>query len=356
MKKTLTGRIYNLDTKSYPQGGEFGESLRKLLALESIKRIGSEKFEKLLRNEELIEVIKDNSIANGYATISNEGKANIRDSFIMDYWKEPFHIQAVTENDFRNYTNGEETGWKVLKSPTRTELGVVYKPTIDSTDIAGAYTDIKLSSPDIIVPTSMRKFRGVVETKNGYKLLLNREQKQELGLIEGFEQSLVRSAAHSISIQESEIIRNELLKEETWMEIGKDKTNKKLIGIIESDNIDNPWFLKLDEGTLYNKLPPEIKNKYMEVGHRASNVKGFNESVDLVRKDISHWLLGGSAKALFQNPTYKWAVRILKDLITGAKIGMVVLNPIKIANDNLSNLTYPSSSNTPEASSVFSSV
>jgi hypothetical protein len=78
----------------------------------------------------------------------------------------------------------------------------------------------------------------------------------------------------------------------------------------------------------------------MPVGSRASNVRGFNDKVDLVRKDISHWLLGGSAKSLFQNPQMKWALRILKNLVSGSKIGMIVLNPVKIANDNLSNLTY----------------
>ena len=36
----------------------------------------------------------------------------------------------------------------------------------------------------------------------------------------------------------------------------------------------------------------------------------------------------------------RWATRIVKDLIAGSKIGMVVLNPVKIANDNLSNVAY----------------
>ena len=78
----------------------------------------------------------------------------------------------------------------------------------------------------------------------------------------------------------------------------------------------------------------------MPVKGRASDVKNFNDNVQLVRKDISHWLLGGTAPSLFTNPKLKWAARILKDLVAGAKIGMIVLNPIKIANDNLSNLTY----------------
>jgi len=339
----LTGTLYNLDASTAMQGAkdsDFALDMRKLLALESIKRFGSEKFEKLLGHKELMQVIKDNSVANALSTLDNKGTSNVRDSLVMDYWKEPFQIKAVEAKDFRMFEFGEETGWKILKSPTKTELGVVYKPVIDSTDIAGAYTDTKLSSTDIDVSQTMKKFPGVVETKNGHKLLLSKEQKQELGLIEEFGQGLVRSTAHSVSIKESQIIRDELLKEDTHLTIGNGKSIDKLQTIIESDNVDNPWFIKLEEGTEYSKLPVPIRAKYMPVGNRASNVKNFNENVDLVRKDISHWLLGGSTKSLFENPKLKWAVRILKDLISGAKIGMVVLNPIKIANDNLSNLAY----------------
>jgi len=342
--QTQTGNIYNLSTK-YPPGrkyptSEFQVDLRKLLALESIKRLGAKKFEKLLGNKELIDVIKDNSVANALATLDIEGTESIRDSLVSDYWKEPFQIKAVREKDFRMYEYGEETGWKVLKAPTRNELGIVYKPTIDSTDIAGAYTDMKLGSTDVNVPRNLKGYKGVVEHRNGYKLLLSADQKAKLGLIRGFEQGLVRSTAHSMAAQESEIIRNSILQDDTWMAIGKAGSEKELEGIIEASNVDNPWFLKLEEGTAYNKLSKEIRAKYMPVGNRASNVRGFNDKVDLVRKDISHWLLGGSAKSLFQNPQMKWATRILKNLVSGAKIGMVVLNPVKIANDNLSNLTY----------------
>ena len=336
--------IYNLATnyppgKRYPTEG-FQSDLRKLLALESIKRIGSKKFEKLLGNTELMEVIKDNSVANAVSTLNNSGTENLRDSLVMDYPKEQFQMKAIREKDFRMYEFGEETGWKVLKAPTRTELGIVYKPTIDSTDVAGAYTDMKLSSTDIDVGRDFKSFPGVVATNTGYKLLLTKDQKKELGYLDGFEHGLVRSTAHSIAMQESQIIRDQVLQDDTWMIIGKGRSTTKLENIIEADNIDNPWFIKLEEGTKYGKLPASIRAKYMPVAGRASNVNNFNEKVDLVRKDISHWLLGGSSKSLFENPQMKWATRILKNLVSGAKIGMIVLNPVKIANDNLSNLTY----------------
>jgi hypothetical protein len=337
--QTKTGDIYNLSTR-HPKYGEFGEKLRKLLALESIKRYGAKKFENMLKNEDLMDVVKDNSLANALSTLENDGTALIRDSLVMDYYKEPVTIEAVTKADFHRYEYGENTGWEILKAPTKTELGVVFKKTIDSTDIAGAYTDTKLTSTDVNVRQHLKRYPGVVETKNGHKLLLTRAEKRKMGLIENFAQGLVRSTAHSMAIQESQIIRDELLKKDTHLTVGDAKSIKKLETMVEAENVENPWFIKLEEGTEYSKLPAAVRARYMPVGNRASNVKNFNENVDLVRKDISHWLLGGSAKSLFENPKLRWATRILKNLVSGAKIGMVVLNPVKIANDNLSNLTY----------------
>jgi hypothetical protein len=142
----ITGtKIYNLETRHQFSRGEFGTDLREFMVLESIKRQGSKKFENLLKNKELFDVIKDNSVANSISTLDIQGTENVRDSLVMDYYKEPFQIKAVEKKNFRMYEFGEETGWKVLRSPTKTELGIVYRPTIDSTDIAGAYTDMKLS-------------------------------------------------------------------------------------------------------------------------------------------------------------------------------------------------------------------
>ena len=338
--KVKYGQHYNMDAlPSIPKTGDFANRLKKYYALRSIEEVGAKKFEKLLENTELMNVIKDNSVANAISTLQNEGTSNVRDSLVQDYWKEPQELRAVDQKEFRFYEFGDNSGWKVLEAPTPGKLGIVYKPIIDSSDIAGAYTDTKLANTDITVDEKYRKMDGVYKTANGYKLVLSKQQKRDLGLIEDFAQGLVRSAAHSIAIQESQIIRDSLLVGETHLDIASQKNVDKLQDIIAADNVDNPWFLKLGD-TPYGKLPKEIRAKYQPVQGRASNVKGFDENVDLVRKDISHWLLGASAKSLFQNPQLKWAVRILKNLVSGAKIGMVVLNPLKIANDNLSNLTY----------------
>ncbi|MCP4489785.1 MAG: hypothetical protein GY820_21080 [Gammaproteobacteria bacterium] len=334
------GVLYNLDAGHYPQGGDFGNELRKLQALKSIQEVGTKRFVSLLKHKELMAVIKDNSVANAVATVHNGGTASVRDSLVMDKWKEPMDLKAISKEEFKQYEYGENTGWKILQEPEPGKLGIVYKPIIDSTSITGAYTDTKLTNTDIPVLDKYRRFDDVYKTRDGsWKLVLNAQQKKELGIVSSFSQRLVHSTAHSISIQESQIIRDVLLQKETWRDISKSAEQDSLVDIINSDNIDNPWFLKLGDAS-YNSLPKRIKAKYMPVGNRASNVKGFNDNVDLVRKDISHWLLGDSSKSLANNPKMKWAIRLLKGAVFGSKIGMVVLNPVKIANDNMSNLAY----------------
>jgi hypothetical protein len=335
-------KVYNLEAANVSMESDLGKEARKLLALKSIQTIGSKDFEKFLENTDLVNLVKDTSMANRLSLIDNKGTSNLRDSLVPDYYKEPFAIEAITRDELSRYENGEVTGWKVLPPPKGeerkpNELIIVYKPIIDSTSIPGAYTDTKLSSTDITVSRGKAKSKGVVKTKDGYKLLLTKKQKKDLGLIEDFSHGFVKGTAHSMAIKDSQIIRNELLKEDTRMVLGNDP--KKLQEVIAANNVDNPWFVKLPEGKSISDMPADIQAKYKQVKN-ASNVNKFNEEVDLVRKDISHWLMGGSASSLFQNPQMKWMMRIAKDFVAGSKIGMVVMNPIKIANDNISNISY----------------
>jgi hypothetical protein len=335
----ITGNLYNLAAR-YPTSGDFGIKLHKLLALESIKRIGTKKFVNLLKHKELMDVVADNSLANRVATLKNEGLHPVRDSLMKDQFGEDFEIKAVNEKAFKTYDDGDEAGWQVLQTPTRTRPGIVYRKVIESTDLRGAFTDIKLASTDVDVDEHMKSYPGVVQTQTGYKYVLTDKQKAKLGRIETLGVNLTRTAANSNAILESQVIRDELIKKEKRAIIRTKRDQERVIDAIEAKNIDAPWFIKLDTDVEYSDLPAAIRARYMPVKGRASDVKNFNDEVDLVRKDISHWLIGGRAGSLFKNPQMQWAVRILKNAVTGAKISMVVLNPIKIANDNLSNIAY----------------
>ena len=331
--------IYNLEARYPMEDSKFGEDVRKLLALKSIQAIGVGKLETFLENTDLADLVRDQVVANRLSTLHNKGTSNLRDSLIPEHYKEPMQREVIELKDLSKYEYEDRTGWKILRRPTQDTLGIVYRPIIDATNITGAFTDIKLLNTDIDVDKKWARQKDVVATDKGHKLLLTKEEKQILGLDEDFSQGLVRGTAHSMAIQDSQIIRDKVLQKETRMFVDE-KAPQKLIDIINSETHDNPWFLKLDDSLSYSQLDPAIRAKYAPVAGRASNVKGFNEEVSLVRKDISHWLLGGSSSSLFQNPKMQWTMRIVKDLVAGAKIGMVILNPIKIAKDNASNISY----------------
>lgn len=340
-RKQVAGKVYSLATRySLKSGNEAALDYRKLLALKSIKELGYPDFEKLIANEGLISLIRDSSVANRLSVLGHDGSDNLRDSLLDDVWKEPVEMRAITAKQLAGYQNGENTGWNILRLPAgSTELGIVYKKVIESTNLAGAYTDIKVSSTDINVDENKKDFSGVVQSPNGYKLLLTDEEKTTLGIIDDFSESLSYSTAHSIAIQDSQVIRDALLMEDTRMLVTDKASEDALKQVLEANNEENPWFIKLSDSLHYSQLSPEVRAKYKQID-RASNVWGFNTEVSLVRKDISHWLMGDSAKPLFNNPKMQWMFRVVKNLIAGAKINMVVLNPIKIANDNLSNVAY----------------
>lgn len=341
--KLPKGKIFNLDAKYNLNDSKNGEKVRELLVLKSIDKIGGRKFEKLLENTELVDLLKDHTVANRLSTLQNDGMYQIRDSLIHDYYNETTQHRVITVEDVPGIMAGEEKGWKIARHPTKGMPGIAYRQIIDSTEQPGVFTDLKLLSSDLSVPERMKDMRGVVKSRNGYKLIPTYEEKQLMGVNNDFVQALVRSSAHNIAIVESQAIRDALLEKDVRMEITK-ATEGRLVDIIESTNRDNPWFVKLGDPKDFETMHPRIRAKYKLVGLRVSDVQGFGDQVTLVRKDIAHWLMGGQAKGLFENTQYQWAHRIVKNLIATSKIGMVVLNPIKIAMDMIANISYLSMS------------
>ena len=342
------GKLYNLaSTYAMSDSATFSVDIRKLLALKSIQKIGNKEFESFLAKTDLVNLVKDNSIANRVTMLGVEGTEGLRDSMLPEYYKESHQTKAIELKDLRSYEIGEETGWKVLRNPTKDNLGIVYKKLIDSTELRGAYTDIKLSSTDVdVTSASQINYSNVVKAEsNKFKVVLSPAEKETLGIETDFVNTLVRGAAHSMAIKDSQIIRNNIVMSENRFLATNDTDLGKLKEVVDSDNMDNPWFVKLDDGKAYNTLDKSIRARYKPVGGRISDVKGtsgvkFSDQITLVRKDMSHLLIGGFSKSLIDNHHMKWAMRIVKDLTAGSKIGMVVVNPAKWAIDVMSNVAY----------------
>lgn len=344
--KVYTDTIYNVNALSVQDN--LKSSARKLVVLKSILAIedGPQRFTKLMSNTAMADLVKDVVVAN--ELILTEGripKLDMRDSQMTDQYKEQTVFKVVNQEQVNNYAYEEKSGWKVLKSPTKNSLGVVYKQVIDSTFIEGAFTDIRTQSTDIVVGKEMRHDPRVVKIGDKYKYILETKYKNEIGLVKDASQGLVRTMAHNMAILDTHIIRDLIMEETNYWNLGSKGTDN-LSDLIKDKNRDHPWFIGGNEDIKFSDLPKEVQAAYMPKSKKLSNVKSSNgkgtleSRVQYVRKDINYWLVGATESSIATDPKLKWALRITKSFVTGAKISMVILNPAKIAADNMSNLSY----------------
>lgn len=334
--KTTPDTKYSISQIVAPNSDR-GLRMRQYIVAKTIAEVGQTEWDNFAGNTALLDVTRDASLANAMLN-DQQSNAKLGDTLVKDEPENPIDIRAVKREDMWKYNDEEKNGWIVYQSPEGNKPGIVYKKVIDQTYMEGAFTDIKYHGTDVDVNPNMRGMEGVVRAPNDeYKLVLTPEQKQELGVVNDAEQGLVRSMAHAMAIQDSQNIRDRLLQKETYFDLDKNP-HQLLLDRIGDKEIDHPWFLggKVD----YDKLDPKIRAKYKPVHGKMSDVEGFNDKIKYVRKDIEHWLVGKRERSLFNDPKLQWATRITKDLVATAKISMVILNPLKIVGDNVSNLAY----------------
>ena len=329
--------LYNLSTK-YGSESTIGKQVRELVALKSIKELGVDALTGTLDNNiELANLIKDNVISL-YLLNKKNGNTDLRVSGVNGYFKEPIQIKVFNEAEASKYDFSDNTGWKIGRDASNGELGFAYKYIIDSTYIEGAFTDIQLASTDINIPDGYNPGRNSVQSENGFKLVITDEERQNLGIVEDGGHALIKSVGHAMAIDDTMETRNMLIRGEQTAIVSSKVDGDNVVNLINDKEQDHPWFLKL-EGVKYKDLDPKIQARY-EPAKGASNVKDFNKQVSLVRKDIKPWLMGDKMPSLASNPKLKVALRVTKNLISMAKMKMVLLNPAKIALDAASTTTY----------------
>lgn len=330
---------YNLHAAGMGKGG-IKDNAQKLLVLKSIKAIGEDKFNSLVSNVDLMEVTRDNLIANANIISNSNGVIEIdqlKDNGMIDEFEESLTFKAITVNDLKYYDSNND--WKILREPTKEGPGIVYQKIIDNTFQSGVFTNIKMNSGDISVDSRFKGKKGVLTINGKNKLVLTSYEKSKLGVIKNPAQSITLTMTQNMAIQDSAVIREKLLQEDTYYSIEKSGT-ELLVKMVKDKNTENPWFLNDIDDRDFSKLHPSIRAKYTRVGNNISNVDGFDKRVKYVRKDISYWLVGASEKSIANNRTLQNAIRITKGIMSSTKIGMVILNPVKIAKDNIFNVVY----------------
>lgn len=341
--------VYNLDSV-YPESDR-GNKVKELTALLSISRIGKDKVLDVLSNPELLDMVKDNTLAlDSLYNEFGEGsikEARVKGSLVGEYYKGNPQTVAITLDERKRYEYEEGSGWKILREPTRSTPGIAYRLIEDTSYTQGAGVDIGYLSNDVYVHSNkIGDGSNVVNVGSkanpSYKMILTPKDKEELGLITDGVSSLVKSTSHMIAAHESQVIRDKLMSSAFTSSIksNNDTEIKDIQDKITDRVIDHPWFIKLGDEVRYDKLPDDIKAKYMPIGKRLSDIKGFNKEVSLVRKDISHWLTGTSNNMLSNYPKLQKISRYTKRLVSMKKIGQIIANPAKIAVDTESNIAY----------------
>ena len=329
---------YNLEQAGYKGKQGKSELARQLVVLKSVKAIGPNRLRDLMKNTELMDVTRDNVMANEAILARNPNilTDQMRSNGIVEEYEQPVVFKAIDESQLKFYD--EKNDWVVLREPSKYKTGIVYRKVIDSNFQSGVFTSLQMNASDIPVSKKHAGKTGVMKVGNQHKVVLTKAEKRKVGLIENPAQSIVRTMTTNLAIQDSNVIRQKLLEGESYYDINKDGVDK-LVKIINSEE-NNPWFLNDINDRNYAKLPAKVRANYIRVPTKLSNVDNFDQRIKYVRKDISYWLVGNAEGSISNNKAVQVGLRVVKNLMSTTKIGMVILNPVKIAGDNLFNAVY----------------
>jgi len=236
-------------------------------------------------------------------------------------------------------------GWKVLRKPTKTEAGIIYRDAGDISFQSGAGVNLKmdpninLSLPGQFDPLANK---AVTNTDAPARLILSNKELDTLGYVRNPVYSLVKAYTHRMMLLETQSIREEIVDKFTYD--SKTKPADIVKAIKKGEHL---WYIKLPKDVTLADLPKEIQGRYTEA-HAKSDAGDFGDSVTLVRKDMKDFVEGYKEIQIGETgTTLNKAFSILKKSVLLQKIHWVITAPTKIARDAISNVAYLMSRNVP---------
>ncbi len=319
-------------------------AIRQYVVFKSIDMMGAKRFRKMLKNGPLIDAVADITLSNKHlmTTESNISTLGVRDSGLVDSYNAPILKKVITLDELSKYDYDKGDGWKIAQRPTKDSLGVIYRESIDSTYQDGVFLDLQQNTGDVTVPARFKNMPNVIKVGKEYKYIVPHDTKVKMGLVTNAEQALVRSMGHNLLIKDTNNLRDAALQRERFWDMNQENM-RNLESVIKDPTRDHPWLLGGDMD--YDDLPTKVRAKYMPVAalnKRMSNVKSaegqLGKKVKWVRKDIAYWLIGTSEQSIARDPKVQKVLRVTKNVVSMAKMGMVITNPMKITMDNVSNI------------------
>jgi len=298
-------------------------------------------------------------------------------SYSMDIHDKVFEYKAVTLSEMRRSDNSSENGWIVVKEATKDTVGILARENYEAGYNTGVglelnrYSNGALLSRDQSKPIvdrlrtlnsdeareSWLQHNGMVQEGARFRVLLNKETKVEkLHMVENAAYSLYRTYLHNKDLIASEAVRRTLLENGTRT-IKNENGMKELERILKQNDrvglkgekVEVEPFISIDyEAPSLKHINSfdDLKKEYPMIAQYYRTPEGlttfnnFNKKVSLVKRGVSEVLLGYKNGQIFGNDNRdaaRWE-SMFKKMVILAKQKMVVMNPVKLLNDTVTNV------------------
>jgi len=367
-KYYITGKVAttpNLDVGGKPELAQ----LASLYALKSIRKSQDMLVELKTKTPYLYKELMRYAIALGaqkihinkdgtesYSTYTDfDGYAS------MDVYDDQHDFELVTASQMRSSKYSEEEGWIKVREATANTIGIVAKKRIDGQFTPGIGLNSNRFYNGIILDRETSKVhkrkadkdKTYLERNNMLLMndgrirvvLLTEEKEGKLGLKQNVAQSLLRAYAHNEELLAMNAVRKVILTSPRIRAVMGVKELEELDAGIKKNHLkqEMPIFLKVsDIYDSFDKLPTYIKKMY-KTPEGISTYNNFNQEISLIRRDMASSLLGYKNIRLFGSEAPMTLQKLedgFKKLILMMKLKLVILDPLKLSVDAVSNFMY----------------
>ncbi|MCD5413673.1 MAG: hypothetical protein LR001_01520 [Clostridiales bacterium] len=362
---TNSGKV---PTESAEAQVEFDEYVA-LLSLQSIEGSLDMIRDMHAKDSELYDTIKSatltvratSDLVNGVSgNLTNIDYTDYHGNYILDITEKPYEYKLVAPGTTNALKYNKDDAWKQIENNGKEgydlfvrekELGFISKGVGISTNrfTNGYPLKTKWVEEQIALDSAFITKNNISKTfvNNNERYILNIKEavkEKELSMVNDLADSLYNTIVHNKELQEMKTI-TDIIKRKAITTVGS-KNIDSLVKDIRRARLGKdttrpiPMFLKINYEELGHdfKLPNELVYYYkVPDTSKVSTYDGFNEHLDLIRKDAEHILLDSEPNALFKQGSVARKVEtVYRHLVSKLKLS-IISNPIKLMGDIAAN-------------------
>ena len=285
-------------------------------------------------------------------------------NFVKEIYEEQYDTMLINEADFNKNRFSKENGWKVLRQPSKGNVGIAYRESTGKYQ-PGAGINVSFIKNGIVTTSlpkginktgkgvySFKKVDNISETEKKirkstlnernddvYVVTLTNEEKDTLSRLYNPAHSLMRTSGHNKEILDTRKIRDMMVTEVFTYEVSDEDSINELYDIIMDKDRENPWHLNTNL-VQRSALSKEAQDKYDRITKKYMAAKGITnidelkDKINLTRKDLAS-IIDGYDENMFAKDRHGFnkAVEVIKKIVSYTKIQQIILSPAKIAAD-----------------------